>query len=210
MLPAPGALCTVTLPPCTAVSSATSARPMPAPSCERPPAFGTRRNRSNRRTCSAVSMPMPVSVTDSSAQRVGHSSTAATRTVMVPCSVNLRAFDSRLMIILSHWSRSIHTGSGNGGHSTTKARPAFSVAARNIRVRSAVWPARSTGSYWGSSRPASIRTKSSRLLTRRSSRSALRRTSSTRSRWTSASGNLSSVRASCAGPSISVSGVRNS
>jgi hypothetical protein len=52
-----------------AASSATSARPMPVPSWLRERRAGTRWKRSNRRACSAGSIPMPVSATTSSARR---------------------------------------------------------------------------------------------------------------------------------------------
>ena len=74
-------------------------------------------------------------------------------------------------------------------------------------ARSAVNAARSVGSRIGSARPASMREKSSRLLTSFCRRSALRNTTDRRS---SCSSSAATASASSAGPRISDSGVRNS
>jgi hypothetical protein len=151
-------------------------------------------------------MPVPVSRTVSTA------SVPSTRcqTVTFPSKVNFRALDIRLRTIRSHMSRSTGTGAGSGGQSTRRVSPAFSAAERNMLTRSAVTAARSTGSYDAVSRPDSRREKSSSVLTSLSRRSALRWTSSVRSRCAGGSGASVSARASSHGPSMSVSGVRNS
>ena len=107
-------------------------------------------------------------------------------------------------------SRSTKTGSGSGGQSTTSRSPAFSQADRKLLASSAVSAARSVGSYDARTRPASIREKSSSVLTSFSSRRPLRWAVSSRSRWPGGSGSSASASASSTGPSIRVSGVRNS
>ena len=67
-LPRPGSLSTWTLPPCSAASSATRARPMPEPSYVRERASTTRWKRSKSRAWSARGIPMPVSATASCAK----------------------------------------------------------------------------------------------------------------------------------------------
>ena len=127
-----------------------------------------------------------------------------------PSRVNLKALETRFRTTFSHMSRSTKTGSGRGGQSTTSRSPAFSQADRKLLASSAVSTARSVGSYDARARPASIREKSSRVLTSFSSRSPLRWAVSSRSRWPGGSGSSASARASSTGPSIRVSGVRNS
>ena len=127
-------------------------------------------------------MPVPVSVTVSSASAVV--AATASRTVMPPSKVNFRAFESRLSTTLAQRSRSTYTGSGSGGGSTLEREPE-ALAPRSRTC----WPARgcscprSTGSKRASTRPDSSREKSSRVLTSLSSRCPLRRITSTRSRW---------------------------
>ena len=62
----------------------------------------TRWKRSNSRSWSAGSMPMPVSMTDSSTSW----SVAYSRTVIPPVKVNFSAFETRFMTILAHISAS--------------------------------------------------------------------------------------------------------
>ena len=84
---------------------------------------------------------------------------------MAPSSVNLKAFESRLRTTFSHISRSTATGSSSGGQSTVKVRPALSIVDRKTLAMSAVSVPRSTGSWCACRRPASMREKSSRVLT---------------------------------------------
>ncbi len=89
----------------------------------------------------------------------------------------------------------------------TSRRPPFSSAARNWLARSAVSRDRSVSRYEASTRPASMREKSSSELASLSRRSWLR--------WTISSGEPLRARpadasASSVGPIISASGVRNS
>ncbi len=91
--------------------------------------------------------------------------------------------------------------------STRSARPERSVAARKTAADSRTTRARSTGLKCAVARPASTREKSSSALTRRSIRSAPRWAIAIRSCWAAGAGSSS---ASASGPSISISGVRNS
>ena len=75
---------------------------MPVPSNVRERAPMTRWKRSNSRSWSAGSIPMPVSATVSSAAP----STARSDTVIRPANVNFSALDSRFMTILAHISPS--------------------------------------------------------------------------------------------------------
>ena len=102
VLPIPGVLATLTVPPWVAASSATSARPMPEPSWLRNAAPLTRWKRSNSRRCSSGGMPAPVSLTSSCAAP----STSLTHTVTPPWKVAFNAFDSRLSTIFAHISAS--------------------------------------------------------------------------------------------------------
>ena len=67
VLPCPGSLSIVASPPCSRASSRTSDSPMPVPSNVRARASRTRWKRSNRRGSSSAGMPIPVSLTVSSA-----------------------------------------------------------------------------------------------------------------------------------------------
>ena len=124
--------------------------------------------------------------------------------------MNLKAFESRLRTIFSHISRSTYTGSEQGGQSTISRRPARSHAERKLLARSAVNVARSVGSKTARTRPASMREKSSSVFTSLRSRSPLRLTTP------AGCGGGRQIGAGCAasrsstGPSIRVSGVRNS
>ncbi len=93
---------------------------------------------------------------------------------MLPSNVNLSALDSRLKTIFSHMSRSTRTGRSSGAQSTWNASPADSTADRKTAARSAVNASSSVDSKVASVRPASIREKSSRVLTSFSNRTALR------------------------------------
>ena len=97
----------------------------------------------------------------------------------------------------------------SAGASTTSSSPERSVAELNTAAVSCASRPRSTGAKLAVTRPDSKRERSSSALTSRSSRSALRWATSIRSRWTAGSGS-GSASASPSGPSMSVSGVRNS
>ena len=179
---------------------------MPEPSFERERAPSTRWKRSNTVSRCSRAMPMPVSRTVTRAMPPA----ASTVTAMPPSNVNLNAFDRRFRTIFSHMPTSSRTGCGNGAQRTSNARPALSITERKPLARSAVNAGKSTGATFACMRPACTREKSSSVFTSRSSRSALRRTSCSRSRWAAGSGSSASARLSSSGPSISVSGVRNS
>ena len=151
-------------------------------------------------------MPVPVSRTRSSAA----SSVCRIETAISPSKVNLKALDSKFRTIFSHIVRSTNAGSLKRGQSTRSVSPALSQAERKLLARSAVSSARAVGSYAARTRPASILEKSSKLLTRLCRRSPLRCTSSRRSRCNGGNGSFDAARASLTGPSIKVSGVRNS
>ena len=108
-----------------------------------------------------------------------------------------------------HMSRSTQTGSASGGQSTTSRSPVFSITARNSPTRPSVKVARSTGSYEVWTRPASIREKSSSVLTSRMSRSPLR-CATTRSSRLCGKASAGDASACSSGPNINVRGVRNS
>ena len=177
---------------------------MPLPSKLRPPAPRTRWNRSNRCGSSAAAMPVPVSRT----VRTAVSPSRRRVIAMAPSSVNLKAFESRLRTTFSHISRSTATASSSGGQSTVKVRPALSIVDRKTLATSAVSVPRSTGSWWACRRPASMREKSSRVLTSFSRRWLFR--CATSRCWRDSAGSPSIVSACSSGPSISASGVRNS
>jgi len=170
VLPVPHTLSARTSPPWSRTSSRTRASPMPDPSWVRPRAPSTRWNRSKRCGTWSAGMPVPVSRTPSSTR--GPARRRATS--MRPARVNLKALDRRLRTTFSHISRSTNTGSPTGGQSTASASPARSHAERKLLARSAVRTARSVGSNAARARPASVREKSSRVLTSFWSRSPLR------------------------------------
>ncbi len=199
VVPSPSRLDTSTEPPCSSVRSFTSARPMPVPSWVRPCWFSMRWNRSNTRGRCSSGMPTPVSATTSSMSAPALASVSLTP----PASVNLKALESRFSTIFSQIARSTATGASSGSMPTSRESPALSKAERKFEASSAVNAPRSVGSNRAVARPASAREKSSSVLTRRISRSPLRCTISRR-------GSPPCRMASSSGPSISVSGVRNS
>ncbi len=176
--PAPSWLSAVIVPPCKATSSLTSASPIPLPSVDRARVVSTRWNRSNSRGSSARGMPIPVSLTVTTASV----SSRLTLTVMEPSKVNFSALESRLSTTFSHISRSRYTGSSSGGQSTANVKPARSTADRNTLASSAVTEGKSVGSKRACIRPAWMREKSSRVLTSLVSRKALRWMSSSSAR----------------------------
>jgi len=105
---------------------------------------------------------------------------------MFPSRVNLKAFDTRLRTIFSHISRSTHAASASGGQSTSSAIPARPHAERKLLVSSAVKAARSVGSYDACVRPASMRAKSSSVLTSLSRRCPFRCATSRSGRFAAA------------------------
>ena len=137
-------------------------------------------------------------------------STHLSRTVIVPDNVNLNAFDNKLKIIFSHISRSTKIASGKGEHSTINCIRACSIVERKTLASSAVSVAKSVSSYVAWIRPASMREKSSNVLTNFSKRSPLRCTNSIRSRCFCGNGETVSASASSVGLNINVKGVRNS
>ena len=149
---------------------------------------------------------MPVSATASRA----NPSCPDTETEMDPLKVNFNALESRFITTLAHISRSMYTGSLNGGQSIEKLSPALSTAESNMLASSAVYWASSTGSKLPAVRPASSREKSSSVFTSLSSRSPLRWMISIRCRWWPGRACSASTSASSAGPSSSVRGVRSS
>ena len=77
--PSPGTLSTVTCPPCALTSSLTIDNPMPAPPVARERDFSPRQNRVKTCGRSAAGMPMPVSVTSSTASSPAVRTTTLTR-----------------------------------------------------------------------------------------------------------------------------------
>ena len=201
VVPCPTVLSAATVPPCRAARSLTSARPMPLPSCVRDFVPRTRWKRSKSWGSSSGAMPTPVSLTLNSAM----SPVRRSDTVMAPSKVNFKAFESRLRRMRSHIARSTNTGSARSV-STVKRRPALSIAERRLLAMSRVSAPRSVAANVASLRPASRRENSSSVLTSLSSRNALRRAVVASSAWRSSPARVSSS----SGPSISVSGVRNS
>ena len=102
VLPVPGWLSAVMLPPCSPTSSLARARPMPLPSLDRAWGVLPRWKRSNRCGMSWAAMPIPVSATRSTAWP----STAARDIRTEPATVYFRALLSRLSTTFSHISRS--------------------------------------------------------------------------------------------------------
>ncbi len=151
-------------------------------------------------------MPVPVSITSSTTAVPASRS----RSVMPPANVNLKAFERRLATTFSKRSRSIQTGSARGGQSSVSRSATFESADWNMPPSSAVKAARSTGPNRACSRPASSREKSSSAFTSFSKRSAFWCASRSRSCWSAVSGAVESASVSSSGPSMSVSGVRNS
>ena len=198
------------MPPCAAARSDTSANPIPEPSWLREAAPATRLNRANSLRL-MLGRDADAGVLDLQHGLAVQPIVAEAATVIPPEKVNFRAFDSRLSTIFAHISRSTSTGEGSGGavDRQRRGRPARSRPL-NVLASSVVYWARSTGSKRPVWSPASRREKSSRVLTSRSSRSPLRRTSSNRSPLDVVQGSPVSTSASSAGPSSSVSGVRNS
>ena len=139
-------------------------------------------------------------------------SPASRCTSISPVNVNLKALVRRLKTIFStSHDQYRRLGAVPSGQSTINRKPAFSLPSGNYwRVRSVRRPGRSARkTAW--MRPASMREKSRSVLTSFSSRRALR--------WTASRSlplpqreerRAPSASASSSGPSISVSGVRNS
>ena len=161
------------VPPCSRTSSCTSARPMPVPSWVRARAPCTRWKRSNMRG-SSVGGNADAGVADARARRGRRRARSATR--ISPSNVNLNAFDSRLRTIFSHIvAVDVDRLAAAAGSRPSSRRPARSTAER-----------KTLGELGGergeigrlvarpATRPASMREKSSSVLTSLSSRSALR------------------------------------
>ena len=111
--------------------------------------------------------------------------------------------------LLPHLAVDMHRLRRAAGSRTSNSSPARSMAERKLLARSSVSAARSTGSKEAVTRPASMRAKSSSELTSLSRRSELRCATSSCAR--SGAGSVRDRRARLrSGPSISVSGVRNS
>ena len=142
VVPTPGSLSAVMVPPCSPTSSRTMASPIPLPSPDRERARSTRWNRSNSRGSSSGGTPVPVSAT----VRTARSPSRRSATVIPPSKVNFTALESRFRTTFSHMSRSTKTGSSNGAQSTVNRSPARSTAERKTLASSAVVTARSTGS----------------------------------------------------------------
>ena len=176
VVPMPSRLSAVMAPPWRPTSSLTSANPIPLPSVDLARGVSMRWKRSNSLGISAAETPMPVSVTVTVARasRRSGASSRATRTLIEPSRVNFNALESRLNTTFSHISRSRYTGSSSGGQSTVSVKPAWSIAERNTLASSAVKDASSTGSNWARIRPASMREKSSSVLTSLASLKPLR------------------------------------
>lgn len=115
VVPVPGVLAAVIVPPCRVTSSRVMASPMPDPSVERARVPAMRWNRSNSRGSSSAGIPAPVSATVSS---TALSPSARRATATWPSRVNFSALDSRLRTTFSQDSRSTWTGHGSGGQST--------------------------------------------------------------------------------------------
>ena len=191
-----------------ATSSCTSARPDAR--CPRGSALGrpaTRWKRSKtcgsssagcRRPCRAPSAPL--------ALPTGRSVTAIS-----PSNVNLNAFDSRLRTIFST-CRGRRRPARRAARSRRRARARrCSTAERNTLARSAV-SCGEVGRLVAALRrgPASMREKSSSVLTSLSSRRPFRCTTASGSRSLRRSASVGARAASSSGPSMRVSGVRNS
>ncbi len=195
--------------------SAVQLRPAPAPARGRcrslracgPASPSTRWNRSNRRGSSVGGdADAGVARPRAAPRRARRAGARRSR----PASVNLNAFESRLRTIFSHMSRSTYTRlvERRAVDAEREAGPLRSPSGTCWRGRASARPDRSARTL-ACTRPASMREKSSSELTSRSRRRALRCTSSRRSR--AACGRLRvGDRCRAAGPSISVSGVRNS
>ena len=97
VLPVPGSLATETVPPCSAASSCTRARPIPVPSGSAA-AARTRWKRWNSCGSSSATMPTPVSVTVSAKP----SASERRATSIPPTNVYLTALASRLTTTFSH------------------------------------------------------------------------------------------------------------
>ncbi len=158
------------------------------------------------RAARPAGMPVPVSRTVSTATAPPR---GGRRSRSTPSRVNLKALESRLRTTFSHISRSTATGSSKVGQSTVKVRPALSIVDRKTLAISAVSLPRSTGSCCACSRPASMREKSSSVLTSFKQPLAVAPRDLERAGATSA-GRPSAASACSSGPSISASGVRNS
>ena len=126
-----------------------------------------------------------------------------------PSSVNLSAFESRLRTIFSHMSRSTNSGSSSGSQSTVKLRPAR--LHRGAKVAREV--ARERGEVRRLVRRAARgppRCARSRAASSRASGGAPRCGAQARARRAASAACRSRRAAASSGPSISVSGVRNS
>ena len=197
-------------PPCSSTSSCTSARPMPDPSM-----------RARRRALDAVEALEHVrqlGARDAGcrcrapAARLRHPALAQrARRIVAAASVNLKAFDSRLRTIFSHISRSTKTGAGErrtvdveaqaGLFDERRAEGAGQVAGERRQSRSASnWRCRPSGldAREVEQRVDQLQQPQLRCGATSSSVGAARGVCGDR------------ARASSSGPSISVSGVRNS
>ena len=174
-------LSAVIVPPCSSTSSLTSASPIPEPSWVR--ALAPARDGSARTNAGARSgMPVPVSLTEATASPLREWHTA-----IFPSKVNLNAFEIRFKTIFSHMSWSTKTGWDSGGPETSSGRPPARWPSEKH------WPDCGPTRQVGGrndrlARPASIREKSSSVLTSFVRRRALRCTSNQRSASAGGSG----------------------
>ena len=178
-LPRPTSLSTLTSPPWSRTSSLTKASPMPLPSKERPRALLTRWKRSNSRGSSSAGMPVPVSRTVSRTAVADHSQ----RNLDLALEGELEGVGEEVQHdLLPHLAVDVDRLRERRAIDD-QLSPARSTAERKTLASSAVRVERSVGSNEAWMRPASIREKSSSVLTSLSSRSALRCASSSRSRF---------------------------
>ena len=181
---------------------------MPVPSCVRP--ARPRRGGSARRCAAAPSpgMPVPVSRT---VELDAIRRAARRRTSISPSNVNLNAFESEVQDdLLPHVAVDVdRLRRAAGSRRQPQARPARPPSGSCSRAPRSARRGRSARRT-PATRPASMREKSSSVLTSFSRRSPLRCATPSCSRSRGASGACRGAQHVLERPSISVSGVRNS
>ena len=220
VLPVPSSLSTQMRPPWCSTISLQIGRPRPVPFGLSVSVSPTCLKRSNTLGWSAAAMPMPVSVTLTTSSPPRRTA----RQVTEPASVNLTAFEIRLMTTWISRSRSPVTSGRSAATSLTSLRPFCSKSDEVAAVARSMTSPADTASMCHSSLPASILARSSTssisLVSRSPSLTTTLRLSCTcamvcctflSSLWTSGKMRSSSrFLMILAKPSTEVSGVRSS
>ena len=167
-VPRPGSLTTSIRPPISATTRRVIASPSPLPSARRACPVDSCTYSSNRCGTNSGAMPMPLSWTASVSSP--DSGSPSTNTATPPWSVNLMAFETRLMSTRASACESRRAGTTSAAGWTEKASPLSSASGRSSAATARTISATSTSSGSRRSLPARSWAMSSRSLTVRSRR----------------------------------------